>query len=95
MGLRRRLSSPVRVDVPSASADTADAILMVVPEFAASMSAGRSPRGVTRSASPSCSISAPRLRQAATVASVSADASTFAIVLGPSAKDARNMARCV
>ena len=97
MGLFLRDSSPVMVTGRSNDEHMPVRILMVVPEFMASIGAAgalRSPPSTVASC-PSSDTDAPIALQASMVASVSADSRQFESSERPSAIEARNTARCV
>src|SRR5579875_1414188 len=98
MGRFLRLASPVSVILASASEAMAAAILIVVPEFEASISAEvgfTPPVPSTVSVGPSIEIFAPKDLHAPMVARVSRDNRTFLIVLFPFASEDKKTARCV
>ena len=95
MGLFCRLPSPVRTVSCRSSPAMPAAILMVVPEFAASITPARAsvPMGSrTVTAEPSTSKTAPSPLHARMVARVSSESSAFSTLLPPPASDAMNMA---
>jgi hypothetical protein len=98
MGRFLRLESPVKTILSFDKAEMAVAILMVVPELAASivlLCIFNSPVLLTVISFPTSFISTPKFLQALIVALVSPDLKMFLIMLLPSANDAKKIALCV
>jgi len=98
IGRLLRLESPVKTILSFAKAEIAVAILMVVPELAASMvllCSFSTLALVTVISSPTAFISTPKFLQALIVALVSPDLKMFLMILLSMANDARKIALCV